>query len=383
MQKLLFICNDFIGTSMAGPGIRCWEMAHALARKGYKVAILAKHVESKFSPDCLAFLGNSSFCNLFAWIRRSDCIVQTGRPIPILLSLLFRKKMIFDQYDPVIFEFLAKETVSVSESAGKTLMLFLWKIRQRILLRIASAFLVANEKQKDFLIGQLAVLGYLRKLDSVTVFPFGLPDVKPTKTRSVLREIKIKNSDFLLVWGGGIWDWFDPFTLLEALSKIQLQRDDIKTYFPGLVPPNPDSRKMAVVESFLAEARRLDLIDKTIFVNIEWTPYEHRAEYLLEADAGVSLHKNSLETRFAFRTRMLDYLWAGLPIISSKGDCWADCIETQGMGITVPTGDVAAVVTAILRMADDPSFRERCKRQVIKVATGFEWNRLIDRLQFD
>jgi len=379
-KKILFICNDHIGWAMAGPGIRYWEMASALERKGYQAVILARHVESGFSNNRITFLGVTSFLNLISWIRRSDCIIQPGRPLSILFSLLFRKKVIFDQYDPVIFEFLERNPASWKDRIQKRAMLLLWKVRQHIILRFGSIFLAANEKQKDFLIGQLTILGHAYKLDSVVIVPFGLSAGKPVKMRQVLRGNKIQDTDFLLVWGGGIWDWFDPFTLLQALVRIKSQRDDIKVYFPGLRPPSPDSRKMAVVEDFLAEARRLGLLETSVFLNPDWTPYEQRADYLLEADAGISLHKDSMETRFAFRTRMLDYLWACLPIIASKGDSWADIIEREGLGITVHSGDVDGVVNAILKMAEDKELRAACRRHALPVAEAYQWDSLAENL---
>jgi glycosyltransferase involved in cell wall biosynthesis len=378
-KKLLFICNDVLGTTMAGPGIRYWEMAHVLMRQGHECAILARHIENGFSSNDLVCVGKTSFLNLLNRVRLADVVIQPGRPMPILLSLLFRKQLIFDQYDPVIFEFLERKPFTLLGKMQKSLMLFLWRMRQRIILRFGDRFLVANEKQKDFLIGQMTIQGYRKKLVSVIVLPFGLPGAKPAKNRTVLRGTKIKDTDFLLVWGGGVWDWFDPFTLLLALAKIQLERNDIKAYFPGLRPPSPDSQKMTVVGRFLAEAERLNILDSSVFVNAGWNSYEQRADYLLEADAGISLHKDSLETRFAFRTRILDYLWAGLPIIASKGDCWADDIEQYGLGLTVAPGDVDAVATAIMKMADDKEFRACCREHVQLIAGGYTWTNLMER----
>ena len=379
-KKILIVCNDHIGKTMAGPGIRAWELAQAFTRAGHNVAVLSRHLEPDFSSNNLAFVGTASFHSLCTWIRWSDCVIQAGRPVSILLSVLFRKKILFDQYDPVIFEFLEKRTGSISQRLGKKTMLLLWRLRQRIILRFGAGFFVANEKQKDLLIGQMTILGHTKKLGSVTVLPFGLPGAKPVKDRSVLRGTKIKETDFLLVWGGGIWDWFDPFTLLQALSKIKSQRDDIKVYFPGLKPPSPDSQKMAVVDRFLGEAGQLGLLDKTVFVNLEWTPYGSRADYLLEADAGISLHRDSMETRFAFRTRMLDYLWAGLPIIASKGDSWADVIDQCGLGTTVSPGDVEGLEKALLAMADDVMFRKRCRERIKAIADEYAWDALAERL---
>jgi glycosyltransferase involved in cell wall biosynthesis len=379
-KRILFICNDHIGTKMAGPGIRAWELGRELSRKGYAVAILSRRIETGFSGTDIAFLGRTSFLNLVAQIWRADHVVQVGRPLSILLSILFRKKTLFDQYDPVIFEFLEKKTTTFPEKLRRRLMLILWRIRQRLISRFGDGFLVANEKQKDFLIGQMTMLGHTDKLERVSVLPFGLPDAKPVKTRPVLRGTKIKETDFLLVWGGGIWGWFDPFTLLAALAKIRAQRDDIKAHFPGIRPPNPDSQKMAIVGKFLEEARRLSLLETTVFVNADWTPYERRADYLLEADAGISLHNDSMETRFAFRTRMLDYVWAGLPIIASKGDSWADIIEQKGLGITVPCKDPVALSQAIIRMADEEGLRTSCREHTASVAGEFRWDRLAERL---
>ncbi len=380
-KTILIICNDHIGSTMAGPGIRAWELGRALAGRGADIALLARRIEGEpVRGSQLVFVGKMTFWNLFVWVRRSDWIIQTGRPVPMLLAVLFRKKVLFDQYDPVIFEFLEKRVRTYAEHIRKSLLLFFWGLRQRMILTLGDGFLVANEKQKDFLIGQLTIRRKDKKLDAVSVLPFGLPHETPVAKERVLRGVKIRNEDFLLVWGGGIWDWFDPLTLLRALSKIKSYRDDIKAYFPGLKPPNPNSGKMAIIDEFMAEARRLDLLDSTVFINSGWTSYEDRANYLLEADAGVSLHRDSLETRFAFRTRILDYLWAGLPVIASKGDCWADIIENRGLGITVFPGDVDDAAQAILRMADDRSLRMRCRDQVQAVAVEYRWDNLVINL---
>jgi hypothetical protein len=36
----------------------------------------------------------------------------------------------------------------------------------------------------------------------------------------------------------------------------------------------------------------------------------------------VSTHYEHVETTFAFRTRILDYLWAGLPVVATGGDAF-------------------------------------------------------------
>lgn len=379
-KRFLFICNDYVGENMAGPGIRYWELAHELSNKGHQSVILSRHIQKGFTSNQLVYLGNISILNLIKWIKWADFIIQVGRPYPMLITAILKKKAIFDQYDPVIFEILECKAYKLSERIKKNILIHLWKIRQRLILRVGYKFLVANEKQRDLLIGQLSLLGYTKKLHNIIILPFGLPSKPPIKSNSFLRGTKIRETDFLIVWGGGIWDWFDPFTLLIAISKIKSQRDDIKVYFPGIAPPSPDTKNSLLINKFLNKAKELDLLNSYVFVNTEWTPYEQRANYLLEADVGISLHYDTIETRFAFRTRILDYVWAGLPIISSKGDSWAEIIELKGLGLTVPSVDVDSVVEAIIKMADDTKFRNLCRNQIKMIAEEYKWSRLTERL---
>ena len=92
---------------------------------------------------------------------------------------------------------------------------------------------------------------------------------------------------------------------------------------------------MAIVERARARARAAGLLDTHVIFN-DWVPYEERAAYLREADIGVSTHRQHLETRYSFRTRMLDYLWAGLPIVCTEGDYFGDLVQREGLGRAVP-----------------------------------------------
>ena len=51
-----------------------------------------------------------------------------------------------------------------------------------------------------------------------------------------------------------------------------------------------------------------------------------------EADLGVSAHRDHLEARYAHRTRLLDYLWAGLPVVATRGDALAELVDRERLG---------------------------------------------------
>ena len=73
---------------------------------------------------------------------------------------------------------------------------------------------------------------------------------------------------------------------------------------------------------------------------------------LLESDVALTLHVDTLEARLAWRTRVLDYIWAGLPIVATQGDATSELVERYGVGELVRQGDVSGVAGAIGRALD-------------------------------
>ena len=122
-------------------------------------------------------------------------------------------------------------------------------------------------------------------------------------------------------------------------------------------------------------AAELGVLDRNVFFNEGWIDYRHRASVLLDADIGVSTHRDHIETAYAFRTRILDYVWTGLPIVSSAGDAFADLVERRGLGLVVDPGDVGALASALGRLLDDPALAEGCRRNVEALRPELEWAR--------
>jgi hypothetical protein len=81
-----------------------------------------------------------------------------------------------------------------------------------------------------------------------------------------------------------------------------------------------------------------------------------------------------VETAFSFRTRVLDYLWASLPVVATEGDSFAALIEREGLGLTVPAGDPDALADAFLRLLDDDAFAAACRSRAAEVAQRLTWS---------
>jgi glycosyltransferase involved in cell wall biosynthesis len=122
----------------------------------------------------------------------------------------------------------------------------------------------------------------------------------------------------------------------------------------------------------------LGLTGRHVFFNEGWIPYAQRADYLLDSDIGLSLHLDNIETRFAYRTRLLDYLWAGLPMVLSAGDALSAEFAAHGLARAVAPGDVAGVAAALEAWLDeDPAQREQRRARARALDAERRWSRMI------
>ena len=99
--------------------------------------------------------------------------------------------------------------------------------------------------------------------------------------------------------------------------------------------------------------------------------------YLLDADVGVSTHFQHVETTFSFRTRILDYLWAGLPIVTTEGDAFGRIVATEELGAAVPERDVAAMANALESALYDEVSVTLWRKNVARVREQYTWERTL------
>jgi glycosyltransferase involved in cell wall biosynthesis len=393
--KVLLISNDVVGSRMAGPGIRYWEFARALS-SSFDVTLaippfLGIH-EISSQPDFPArVLACHHAADLRALADAADVIVTLGI-IPSLYPFLTHsvKPLVIDLFDPFLLSSLQQsgavdqtEQVTRNQDLRRTLY---------AQLRAGDYFICASERQRDYCLGMLSASGRvnpythaddasLRRL--IDVVPFGLPAEPPRHTHQVLKGAyppaktggyrkTIADGDKVVLWGGGIWDWFDASTLIRAMALLAGRREDIKLFFMGVERANARTPAMEASRQAVVLSQKLGLHDRTVFFN-DWVPYDERQNYLLEADVGVSLHRNHVETRLAFRTRFLDYLWAGLPIVATQGDVLADLVQEWELGRIVAPGDAEAVAAALLELLDTPALRERYRARFARAAAGYRW----------
>lgn len=386
--KILILTHEVVADKMAGPGIRCWEMAKVLAQE-YNVTLGVPNEDPKEHPLFKV--------RTYQWARdikdmaeEADVIICQGIILaasPFLTQM--DKILVVDIYDPFVLSLLEQHKELDTERRFKECANSLQALRFQ--LEHGDYFICASEKQKDFWVGVLTALGRInpQTYDSdvtiknlIDVVPFGIAANAPKKTKKVMKGVikGISEKDKVVLWGGGIYNWFDPLSLIRAFGLVKQKHPDIKLVFMGVKHPNPNVPEMEMATKAVDLAKELDLYENTVFFNFGWVPYEERANYLLEADMAVSTHFDHIETRFSFRTRMLDSLWAELPSICTKGDAISELVEDKQLGITVAEQDIQGLADAIVKLATENSFYKQCKDNIAEIRSQFTWESAVKPL---
>lgn len=386
-MKVLFVSNEPLTERRSGPAIRCLELARVSAQR-HEVTV-ASLQPSDIRAEGFVLLADAlrRKSMLLDAVRSSHVVVTQGlilARVPALARIA--NHLVIDLYDPYLLEYL---TNAHPEHPQWGYLRQLYRLNQQ--MSVGDFFLCANERQWDYWLGRLCALGRLNteeyRRDAnfrslLAVVPFGLPNSPPQHTKQVMKGVApgIGKEDFVLLWAGGIWQWLDPLTVIRATAEASKQNPRVKLVFMGAEDPNLNNRGMSVAREARELAQNLGVLNKAVFFLESWVAYGERQNYLLEADIGVSAHPATVESRFAFRTRVLDYIWAGLPMILSTGDDFGDLVEREPLGVALAPSDVEGWSDAILRFAKDRVALQKAQQRVRELTPSLVWEKTAEPL---
>ncbi len=382
--RVAVVTADTLSSRMAGPAIRAFHIAETLLAECDVHLVSTTKCTLDGAPFPTGMVTDLDLRGIVDW---SDIVVFQGfvmHQAPWLVAT--DKIIVVDIYDPMHLEQLEQSRSDEPVQRAANIAATTHVLNEQ--LRRGDFFLCASEEQRHFWLGQLAALGRLnpRNYDRdsslhslLAVSPFGLPRHQPTRTRPAIKGVVpgISADDKVLLWGGGVYNWFDPLTLIRAVDRIRQDHDDVRLFFLGMKHPNPNVPEMRMAWDARQLADELGLTDKCVFFNEGWVEYDDRQNYLLDADVGVSTHFLHVETTFSFRTRMLDYLWAGIPIVATGGDAFGRLIASEGLGVTVDERDVDGLAAGLERVLYDDEFAAGCRERVAVVREQFLWEQTL------
>ncbi|GAH89850.1 unnamed protein product, partial [marine sediment metagenome] len=253
-SKICIISYDVIGKKMAGPGIRFYEFAKVLSNYLDVTLLTPNKIDIGTEGFKTRQYKVNNYKSLQRCIENSDIILIQGHILyyfPFLKN--FKGKIIVDLYNPFNLESLEmfkdsnmEERIRIDKNNLNIL---------KLQLTIGDFFICASEKQRDYWIGMLNAVGRINpySYDSdntlrslIDIVSSGIPSEPPVHSNLYIKDVvpDIKEEDFIILWGGGIWNWLDPITAIKALWEITRSRKDIKLVFMGIKHPDPKLPEM-------------------------------------------------------------------------------------------------------------------------------------------
>ena len=371
------ICPEPVRGLTAGVGTRFVALAEVLSDAGHGVTLAipnspdeAEAVEPPVEvvqaiPDALG-----------AQADGHDWVLLHGHLGNHYLSQRDDLPVVVDLYDPFLIENLhyhrelGFEPYRTDHST--------WKLQ----LGRGDFFLCSSDEQRCFYLGWLGALGRVNPLALeddptlemlITELPFGTPSGDPPARAPRSDVLEGVGDHAKVLYFGGIYDWYDPAVVLDALPII-LEREP-ETVVVFVEHPHPDATPLSTAGLTRTVAEERGWLGTSVRFE-SWRPFERRFELAQVADLAVVTHCPGLETDLSLRTRMVDLLWLGLPVVATVGGAMSGIVDAVGAGRTVAPGDPAELADAVCGFLSDAEARRTAGEAGRRWAAAKSWPRV-------
>lgn len=315
------------------------HQAIAFGSKGWVEALQRAH--DQFQPDCIVAV-NFSHC-LYA------TKLQTTKPIWM------------DIYGDMLTIMQAAAYRTQSDRGLQTSIAFLHQI-----LCKGDVFSGCGLPQQHMMVGELAMTGRLNQHSFGYAFARTVPPGSPPghqvtiprqAARTLLAEQGIGEADFVVLWCGGYNTWTDVDTLFKALTWAMAQD-------PALHYVSVGANTYEGADNVYT--RLLGLIDKSPyrarFHMLGWRPWVEMPQFYTESDVGINIDALHYETIYGTRTRLVEMIASGLPVVTSLGAELSYLLRDRAAALTFEVGDWQGMGEQILKLAKERALRDQMAR---------------------
>jgi glycosyltransferase involved in cell wall biosynthesis len=374
MSRAFLICPEPVRSITAGVGTRFLTLARVLAEAGHQVTLAVPNDASEAPLIDGVDVVRADPDQLGGQADGHDWVLLHAHLGNHYLTQRDDLPLVVDLYDPFLIENLHYHRdlgFAPFSTDHET-----WRLQ----MGRGDLFLCSSEEQRLYYLGWLSALGrvnplsvdddpQLRKL--IIELPFGTPAAEmpaPPPKSEVLPGV---DDDAPVLYFGGIYDWYEPVTALDAMPAL-LERDP-RTVLVFVEHPHPELTPLEAAERVRSSAKRRGWLGSTVRFE-GWRQYDRRFELAQVADVAVVTHRPGLETDLSLRTRLVDLMWLGLPAVVTEGGTMARVVAETGAGSAVPAGDGGAVAKAVADLLDDEERRREAADAGRRWAAERRWS---------
>jgi len=348
---------------------RTWHFTSALRRAGHEVVLYTvsqslssadprehfaeRRVKSDFAYENLDMrMGNmlaylAERCEAF----RPDCVVGAGTEPS---SWACRMRPTVPVWADLHGWVMAEAQLKAARDGDDAILAHFWR-QERPVLRRADKISVVSEAQRMAVWGELTTVGRLNRhnveYEMVVKIPGSVDPSRvgePPRDRHSLTRLIGQDDAFVVLWSGAFNTWTDPVTLFEGLERAIAADPTIHFVATGgAIPGHAD----AVFETFQARVEHSP--HRSRYHLLGWVPAEQFAVHLAGGHLAICADFPCVETLIGVRTRLLEAMMHGLPVLMTRGTELSLELERGGAAWVVAPRDPQALADGMLAAARD------------------------------
>lgn len=367
-------------TAVEGGGLRCWGLARGLTLADPSLAVTLAvpewhQVSLPNSQDGVGIVRwrQDTIAGIvpdYDVIVASYCLGDDS--VRIADAVQPRQMLVLDAYVPIHVEVCARRA---ADRDGELAAFERDRRHWESVLRRGDLFLCASPQQRLYYLGVLSTIGRINPVtydnDPIRVVPYGVHHEEPQARSRPCSDLVKRDDAWKLLWFGGVYPWFDIAGLLEAVKLLD-RIHPTRLVIVGARNPfvrNDDFERCH--DRFLELVRHPDVAPLVHLV--DWVPFEDRGDWYLDADLTIMANQPGIENAVAWRTRVVDYLWARVPVATNGGDPIGEEIIASGAGLRVDPGNPRQTAEAIAAVLRHPEVRAAMRERCDALRTKYLW----------
>jgi|GEM_PF-1860251 len=359
--------------AVEGGGLRCWNLAKGMqeAMPNFDVTLMYPNwYDTDEQP------AEYDGVKLARWKDRQDMLERLPDYEVIAVSYCYgdysldiansmgpTQILVLDCYVPIHVEMCARRSPERLEEAAAYEV---ERVRWDEVLRKGSFFLCANSNQIHYYRGILHQLGRLNPInydnDPLILAPFGISRDLPVSAATPIQELGVQPGVKKLLWFGGVYPWFNVKVLFDAVSRLNLVTPCVLIVVGVRNPFNSHPLFVGLAAEIEAMAQSADYAGLVYLV--DWVQYHDRANWYLDSDLTVMISQEGVENNYAWRTRLVDYIWANSPVATSGQDLLSQEMIKLGIAAKLDMGSSEEMALSLAKALDAlPTLHENLREK--------------------
>jgi glycosyltransferase involved in cell wall biosynthesis len=374
-----------------GGGLRCWGLSRGLvanhADLEVTVAFNAEHAPKgklvkEFEGVNIATWKMDELAGLLAGydtVLVSYCM--GGLSVAVAQLIRPDQQLVLDCYVPIYVEVSARNSKNIDEEYAA----FHGDLgRWSAVLHRGDFFLCASEAQKDYYRGVLSAVGRINPVtygqELILIVPYGIYREDAVATHQPISKLIGKDAGNFkkVLWFGGIYPWFD---LRVLVSSVKAANASVPTKLIIVGARNPFNSHPDFVKKYeeLVDYIKTEQLEDTVIMQ-DWVSFDDRANWYLDSDLVVVVNKLGEENGLAWRTRLVDFMWADLPIITNGGDPLGEELLAADAAMRFSGSSASDMSSDLVALLGDEGRLRSLKANIVKLRANYFWDVATSRL---